>query len=678
MPKTPDPPLTDRSFSWETADMSNTDENTPYLDRKAGFLGPSHPLREPLEEILALPGHSGERFCLPDLFQPLSNNQSIINHRSERVQHIGQNLVWLDDSSYDKNIHRSYSGVMTSNAHIRRIHVPHPTRDTVSSIMCTAPWNQTLVLSGFIKRHIKADGQMSAHFLPGENDQAFIMELHLPFLVWRDRGAGSNREDTRRTKDGNPLREMQDMTFLTRTVKSKFGKRKNMPRGYLYEAQSSCVVTGYNNSYWTAISFSDTYFYQGADTNDPEVCGDNEDMLPYYDDTDMAEVTDPLTIGNFAVQPRMLDARGYFLVISKTRLEKVRIEWDLILYNVSLCVKNYLRNPHITSPSAKLTLASTDGHARAVSKSCKWVTGVMSLLQKLRITLEKVIKASKNFEQFQLVRIMGSEPTKILLRSAEEFRLCVNELEIIHDNLAEIRYETQVFHDQVVYSIPVRCKDLRNRLAASNIRDKFQPNNLLRGTHVGCQSIPSQRLWGNINLRTIPASNGSDCRLDPNSQGYMEQIQVVTTLGLIGHGAANTLKDLSLGEILRPWPEPRVFRFQEETTHERRLPVREPGWVSDSSDTSGPSHAPDAFRVRPHTTPKRRHTTMPPRPTMSYRVEGRSHTWSHRGGSNSRQRRNEHRNGYGRRTPPLEDALELVYPAPTHSRSSRSLSPRHV
>lgn len=168
------------------------------------------------------------------------------------------------------------------------------------------------------------------------------MEFHLPYLVWRDQDTGSNCEDARKTKDGKPLRRLQDMSFLSRSSESGMENGENTVVHYLYEAQSSCVITGYNNSYWTAFSFSDTYFYPGANSHDPLVCGDNEDMLPYYDGDDDDEVTDPLTIDNSAVPHNELDPRHYFLTILSVRLDKIKDEWDSIENELSSRVSDYV------------------------------------------------------------------------------------------------------------------------------------------------------------------------------------------------------------------------------------------------------------------------------------------------------------------------------------------------
>ncbi|KAK8033465.1 hypothetical protein PG991_002863 [Apiospora marii] len=423
---------TNRNFNWETNDMGKTDEDTPYLEKKESIL--STRFLDPLDEFLALPYHSPSRLQLPRLFYPLCSNHSISEHRSGNFMPLNQHAVWLDDTSQEGG-RRDYSGVMTDgeflrnlklkrlgheklpDARIRRMHIPNP-----------------------------------SHHTPGETgSKAFVMEFHLPYLAWRDQDTGSNHEDARRTKDGRPLRKLQDMSFLLRSAESDMDNGEATTVDYLYEAQSSCVITGYNNSYWTAISFSDTYFYPGANSNDAAVCGDIEDMLPYYDGDDDDEATDPLTIGNCAVPQTGLDPRHYFLLVLSSRLDKLKEEWDSILDEVSSRVSSYLSNPHITSPSAKLSLASTDGHARAVHESYKWVTAVMYLLEKLQVTLEKVIKAYIRFEKGGLVRFTDPESAKQMRHPIQEIQQSINELDMIHQNLSTLSQKARVFKEQIFY-----------------------------------------------------------------------------------------------------------------------------------------------------------------------------------------------------------------------------------
>ena len=110
MPSTSDASRSNTSFNWETNDMSQTDEDTPYLERKESFVGP---IVDPLDEFLAIPSHSPAKRLLPRLFHPLCNNPSVLNHLSDRLPQLHHNAVWLDDSS-PKQGRRDYSGPMTN------------------------------------------------------------------------------------------------------------------------------------------------------------------------------------------------------------------------------------------------------------------------------------------------------------------------------------------------------------------------------------------------------------------------------------------------------------------------------------------------------------------------------------------------------------------------------------
>ncbi|KAK6853570.1 hypothetical protein PG995_010382 [Apiospora arundinis] len=187
--------------------------------------------------------------------------------------------------------------------------------------------------------------------------------------------------------------------------------------------------------------------------NDASICGDNEDMLAYYDGDD--EDTDPLTIGNFAVEQRALDPRHYFLVIAKNRLEKIKGEWDFILQRLTSAVKNYLKNSHIMSPPGKVTLANTDGHAEAVHESYKWVTGVMYLAEQLQDAMSKLTKACLKFQQCGLVTLTGPEPSMLLRVPIQEIRQCLDELGVIEESLSTVCRKAQVFKEQLLLHMSV-------------------------------------------------------------------------------------------------------------------------------------------------------------------------------------------------------------------------------
>ncbi|KAK7956011.1 uncharacterized protein PG986_005233 [Apiospora aurea] len=453
------------------------------------------------------------------------------------------------------------------------------------------------------------------------------MEFHLPYLAWRYQSNGSNCEDIRKTKDGKPLRKLQDMSFLSRSMDSGLGNRKDMPVDYLYEAQSSCVVTGYNNTYWTALSFSDTYFYPGANNNDESVCGDNEDMLPDYDGEHDTDFTDPLTIGNTTIPHKWLDPRHYFLVILSARLDKIKDEWDHIRDEMSSKVSDYLSNPHITSPSAKLTLASTDGHAEAVNKNYEWVTAVMYLLEKLLVTLEKVIKAFFKFEKSGLAKCMGLEPSQLLQLPLQEIRQSVDELDIIRDSLSTLRQEAQVFKEQLILHLSV---------AGNFVMVLQQANFTTNSTYTfffGAPTLAAGLFQANI--------LGGKLTL----VWFILVTFSITVLGSIiqerrdGYTWPQIVNSLTFG----------------------RLPLRDTS-RDDRPGSPAPWKTPGASPLWEEVIPKRR------QPMMDRRRAGRSNTWRN-SGSNRRPNRDKDRDGHMRQPFSRRDDTGLAYPEVVHTRS---------
>ncbi|KAK8042833.1 Nicotinamide n-methyltransferase [Apiospora phragmitis] len=374
MGDTSSPIRTKRLFNWDSNYMGKADENTPFLVWKELILEEQQ-FTDPLDEFL-----------------------------TQKYTPLNRIAAWMDDSS------RTYSGVMTDaefrenltekrlghetlpDALIRRIHIPSPHPETISSLICSVPKNQAAVLGGFLKRHIKGEGLVSLRFVDAMN--TFVMECHLPFWVWGDRAAGTKRQDDRETRDGGSLRKTEDLSFLARPTELDVDKGEYPAADCLYEAQSSCVVTGYNNSYWTAISLADTYFYPGGIDNDAPDCDENEDMLPFYkDEKDL----DPLTIDT------------------------------------------------VCSPS-KIALAHKDGHANPVHQSYEWVTGSMSVLEQLQATLIKLINACDHFDQYELPILIGPESSnQLLLPPIQEIRQSILELHILQDDLLDICRQAEYF-----------------------------------------------------------------------------------------------------------------------------------------------------------------------------------------------------------------------------------------
>lgn len=148
--------------------------------------------------------------------------------------------------------------------------------------------------------------------------------------MWREQA----RKDERKKADKSPLRSLWSLSFLTKSHGSGCEAEEHA-HGYLHDAQVSCVVTGHNNSKWTAWALADTYFHNEHDGEN------NKDMLAYYNDPD--ETGDPLTRGELRLDIPIWDPREYFLWVLKTRLMQIIKEWRAIIYMMKSSVANYVR-----------------------------------------------------------------------------------------------------------------------------------------------------------------------------------------------------------------------------------------------------------------------------------------------------------------------------------------------
>lgn len=103
----------------------------------------------------------------------------------------------------------------------------------------------------------------------------------------------------------------------------------------IYEAQISVLVTGVDHWSWTAYAFVDTY-YKG-DEND-------ESIEHYIDQVQYGPKLDPLTKGQYDVEPPEWRPREYFLRVLESRVKQVKQEW----HNTVFCILQRIE-PHVGS-----------------------------------------------------------------------------------------------------------------------------------------------------------------------------------------------------------------------------------------------------------------------------------------------------------------------------------------
>jgi hypothetical protein len=124
------------------------------------------------------------------------------------------------------------------------------------------------------------------------------LEFHLPYFVLREHA--SPIKDDRKLRRCGP--------FLA-------DRQAPSPREYLYEAKTSCLITGIDEWVWTTYFCTEKYF-EGK--NDIEIHHNGKMDAP--------------TGGDKLKQFPFWNPRGYFLFIFRRRFREAVTEWSIIVH----------------------------------------------------------------------------------------------------------------------------------------------------------------------------------------------------------------------------------------------------------------------------------------------------------------------------------------------------------
>jgi hypothetical protein len=148
--------------------------------------------------------------------------------------------------------------------------------------------------------------------------------MHIPYFALREHK--EPREDHRK-KDGNPLRRSYKLPCLGIPNGSPTATNEV---GYLYEAQISVVVIGFDHYVWSAYAVVDNYF-------DP-----SESVEYYHEDMKGPYRPDPLAAGHIDANMPLCAPREYFLKVFEIRIQEVTKEWHLIVRRFKKAVEEYV------------------------------------------------------------------------------------------------------------------------------------------------------------------------------------------------------------------------------------------------------------------------------------------------------------------------------------------------
>jgi hypothetical protein len=103
---------------------------------------------------------------------------------------------------------------------------------------------------------------------------------------------------------------------------------------FIYEAQSSCVVSGTDIRRWVAYCFVESYFDIGDEAR--------ETVTAYDEGSKHGGISvDPCTFGRFRLDANIKDPREWFLVVFQCRLRQIKCEWRQVVWRVKQSVRDY-------------------------------------------------------------------------------------------------------------------------------------------------------------------------------------------------------------------------------------------------------------------------------------------------------------------------------------------------
>lgn len=109
---------------------------------------------------------------------------------------------------------------------------------------------------------------------------------------------------------------------------------------YLCEAQVSVLITGSDPWRWAAYCFVDNYFQ----IEENRECVDDYDEERVDDEVSGFRFQpDPLTAGEYDTNLPIKGPREYFLAVLQTRLQHVKIEWQILVERLEELISAYVR-----------------------------------------------------------------------------------------------------------------------------------------------------------------------------------------------------------------------------------------------------------------------------------------------------------------------------------------------
>ena len=276
------------------------------------------------------------------------------------------------------NMHPPNGTEEGSNAWRRRIFITDLDCWSICAIVGTALRYQRTAIRSVLYRHLQFKPCIHVN-IPPEGKQ-FQFAFHLPYTPMRDSDVPSY--DTRRFRDGRPLRRHQNVSFLD--------LRGSHIATHRYESQLSFVMIGTDDLTWDTYYFEDTYF-------DP--VQDQKRLVQIYDeDSRFADGTrvaiDPSTRGIPEFEPPILDPRQYFLTVLRYSLEHVTEEWKRNVDRVNDSIRDYHQSQ---DDLQSLSISRLSGRKVRGLSTIEWLTKLKEFSNTVFIQLSSEVDIIETF-----------------------------------------------------------------------------------------------------------------------------------------------------------------------------------------------------------------------------------------------------------------------------------------
>ncbi|KAJ3543817.1 hypothetical protein NM208_g3380 [Fusarium decemcellulare] len=225
---------------------------------------------------------------------------------------------------------KSRESPVQRNVDRRLIFITDPDRYGMAALMSTASLSQSTAVADTIYRYMAFRPYIGALVEP-IGFPFFSLSFHLPFYAWSETSAENVPRDIRLDSNGNPLRRVDNASFL------RGRKPQELPSSKvdsICQGQASVLIAGIDDCRWTGLCLVDTYF---------QPLEDRESVDTYHSWLEGGIQPDPFSEGKFEAKFPHLNPWEYFLSVLDCRARAFKAEWQILINKLRERIDQYIK-----------------------------------------------------------------------------------------------------------------------------------------------------------------------------------------------------------------------------------------------------------------------------------------------------------------------------------------------